>query len=358
MGKDYINKPFPWHSKSKLNEDGYCKWQYYDKYIAKNVTKRQRSSVEGTNMHMVFSMFFGDLKDKDILRFIDQESTVRIKNHPIRRFIYESCMIYVKPSERGNPAYKNVINNFATVETERFIQLCNRLTNKKDIVRFFKPLKTEQRWEVDSIKWFGTLDRIDVWIAPNGSKKIVVIDYKTGSIPSSVRNGPLNPLDQFSWKLPPNKMKEIHFYGIMYLIKAGWYLSEEVIDYLTNPEWWFYTKEGKTYAESKEIKKAYLKSLNTKKNNRWKMYNDSNRELKQGDIIVCIYYLGGDKPYKVMKEFKYASYRSAIVHSNDLRSRDYNKIFVDDPSYVFDEFVCENYKRCSRIEECKELCKE
>ncbi|KKM68961.1 hypothetical protein LCGC14_1455650 [marine sediment metagenome] len=357
MGKDYISKPFPWHSKSKIGEDGYCKWQYYDRYIMKHVSKKERPSVQGTNMHMVFSMFFGDLKDEEILSFIDKESTTKIKNHPIRRFIYERCMIYVKPSERGNPFYKNVIRNFAMVETERFIQLCNRLTTKKDIVRFFKPLKTEQRWEIPEIRWFGTLDRVDVYIAPNGAKKIVVVDYKTGNIPTAIRNGPKNPLNQFTWELSTPKMKELHFYGIMYLMKAGWQLSPEVIDYLTNPDWWFYTKEGKTLDESKEIKKEYLKSLNTKKNNRWKMYKDG-RELKQGDIILSIYYLGGDKPYKVMKEFNYRSYKSVIMHSNDLRSRDYNEIFVDHPSYVFNEFVCENYKKCSKIEECKEMCKD
>lgn len=357
MGKDYVTLTFPWHSKSKIGEDGYCKWQYYDKYIMKNVRRKNRSAVEGTNMHMVFSMFFGDLKEGDILPFLDVESTIRIKNHPIRRFIYERCMKYVKPTERGNPFYKNVINNFATIETERFIQLCNRLTVKKDIARYFKPLKTEQRWEISSIKWFGTLDRIDIYIAPNRAKKIVIIDYKTGGVPTAVRDGPKNPLDQFSWSLSSPKMKELHFYAIMYLIKAGWELSPEVIDYLTDPKWWFYTKDGKSYLESKEIKKKYLSSLNTRKGNRWRMYKDG-RELKQGDIIICIYYLGGDKPYKVMKEFNYRSYKSAIVHSNDLRSRDYNKIYVDHPSYVFDEFVCENYKKCSKVEDCKKLCEE
>ena len=357
MGKEYVNLPFPWHSKSKLGEDGYCKFQYWDRYIMKHIRKRERPSVEGTNMHTVFSMFFGDLKDEEILPFVDAESTTRIKNHPIRRFIYERCMLYVKPSERGYPFFKNIIRNFAMVETERFIQLCNRLTTKKDIVRFFKPLKVEQRFEIPLIKWFGTRDRVDIWIAPNGAKKIVIIDYKTGNIPTAIRKGPKNPLDQFSWALSSPKMKELHFYGISFLMQAGWQLSPEVIDYLTNPEWWFHTKEGKTLEESKEIKKEYLKSLNTKKNNRWKMYKDG-RELKQGDILLSIYYLGGDKPYKVMKEFNYKSYRAAIVHSNDLRSRDYNEIFVDHPSYVFDEFICENYKKCTRIEECKEMCKE
>jgi len=357
MGKDYITKDFPWHSKSKIGEDGYCKWQYYDRYIMKNTSKKVRSSVQGTNVHMVFSMFFGDLKDEDILPFVDVEATTRIKNHPIRRFIYERCMVYVKPSERTNPFYKNVLRNFAMVETERFIQLCNRLSNKKDIVRFFKPLQTEQRWEIPSIKWFGTLDRVDVYVAPNGAKKIVIIDYKSGTIPKAILAGPKNPLNQFTWELASPKMKELHFYGIMYLMKAGWQLSEEVIDYLINPEWWYYTKDEKTYDESKEIKKAYLKSLNTRKNNKWKMYKDG-RELKQGDIILCIYYLGGDKTYKVMKEFNYRTFKSVIVHSNDLRSRDYNQIWVDDPSYVFDEFVCENYKRCSKLKECKIACSE
>lgn len=357
MGKEYVNLPFPWQSKSKLGEDGYCKWQYYDRYVMKNVPKKRRDSVEGTNMHMVFSMFFGDLKYEDIEPFINAESTTKIKNHPIRRFIYEKCMRYVKPTERGNFFYKNIIENFALIEAQRFVELCNRVGNKKDIFRYFKPLYTEQRFEIESIKWFGTRDRVDIWIAPNGAKKIIIIDYKTGRVPTKIKEGPKNPLNHFSWSLPTSKMEELHFYGLTFLMQAGWQLSPEVIDFLTNEEWWFYTKDNMTYDESKEYKKAYLKSLNTKKNNRWKIYKDE-REFKQGDIIVCIYYLGGDKPYKVMKEFNYRSYAAVIRHSNDLRSRHYNNVFVDHPSYVFDEFVCENYKRCGRVEECKEMCKE
>jgi len=172
-------------------------------------------------------------------------------------------MKYVKPTERGNPYYQNVIRNFATVETERFIELCNRLTSKKEICHFFKPLKTEQRWEIDSVKWHGTLDRIDVFVAPNGSKKIIIIDYKTGKVPNTIKKGLKNPLNKFSWDLSTSKTRELHFYGIMFLIKAGWQLSPEVIDFLTNEKWWFYTKDNLTYTESKELKKNYLKTLNT-----------------------------------------------------------------------------------------------
>jgi len=352
MGKDYVELGFPWHSKSKLNSDDYCKYEYYDKHILKNPTVKQRSAVEGTNMHMVFSMFFNDLKEEDIMPFIDMESTVQIKNHPFKDFVYKICMEYVKPSERGHPYYINIINNFATLETQRFIELCNRLTNKKEICYYFTPLKTEERYEIDLVKWYGTWDRIDIMIAPNASKKIMIIDYKTGNVPTKIKEGPRNPSDQFTWNLASNKMLELHFYGIGYLLKAGWQLSEEVIDFLMNPKWWFYTKDNMTYEESKEFKKSYLKSLNTNKNNRWKMHKDG-RELKQGDIILCIYYLGGDRPYKVMKEFNTTSYGAVIRASNDLRSRDYNQIYVDKPDYVFNEFVCSNYKRCSRVEECK-----
>jgi len=56
-----------------------------------------------------------------------------------------------------------------------------------------------------------------------------------------------------------------------------------------------------------------------------------------------------------MKEFNYTSYGGVIRYSNDLRSRDYNEVYVDKPDYIFDEFVCDNYKRCTRVEECKEL---
>ena len=108
MGKNYISLPFPWHSKSKLGDDGYCKFQYYDRYIMKNVPKKQRNAVEGTNMHMVFSMFFSEIKYEEVEPFITAEATSKIKNHPFKRFIYETCMKYVKPSERGNFFYKKI----------------------------------------------------------------------------------------------------------------------------------------------------------------------------------------------------------------------------------------------------------
>jgi len=358
MGKDYINMPFPWHSKSKLGEDSYCKFQYYDRYIMKNVPKKKRrDAIEGTNMHMVFSMFFSDLKYDEVKPFMDAEIPTKLVNHPFKTFIYQKCMRYVKPSERSNFFYQNIITNFSLIEVERFVKLCNRLSNKKEIFKYFKPLYTEQRFEIPSIKWFGTRDRVDIWIAPNGARKIVIIDYKTGRVPTKIKAGPSNPLNQFTWSLPSSKMQELHFYGLTFLLQAGWQLSPEVIEFLIDKDWWFYEKDNMTYAEVKEVKKKYLKSLNTKKNNRWKLYKDE-REFKQGDILLCIYYIGGDKPYKVMKEFNYRSYGAVIRHSNDLRSRDFNEIWVDKPDYVFDEFVCDNYKRCGRVEECKARCEQ
>ena len=354
MGKDYIDLPFPWQSKSKLNEDSYCEWQYYDHYIMKNPQHKGRDAIEGTNMHMVLSNFFNYLNEEDIEPFYNVDLTIGIRTHPLRRFIYERCMEYVKPSERGHPFYKNVINNFATAETERFIELRSRVSSKKEILQYYKPLLTEQRWEIDLIKWHGTLDRVDIVVAPNGTKKIMIVDYKTGRVPSSILKGPRNPIDQFSWELSTEKMKELHFYGIMYLLRAGWTLSNEVVEFLTDPKWWFYTKDNLSYEESKKVKDDYVKSLNSKKDNRWKIYKE-NRELKQGDIILCIYYLGGDKPYKVMKEFNYRSYKSVLMQSNDRRSKDYNKKWVDHPKYVFNEFVCSNYKRCQLVEKCKEM---
>ena len=51
-------------------------------------------------------------------------------------------MEYVKESQRGYGKYKLIISNFATVETERWVDLCNILSVKADIFKYFKPIPT------------------------------------------------------------------------------------------------------------------------------------------------------------------------------------------------------------------------
>lgn len=344
--------PFPWISKSKLKLDNYCKFEYYDRHVLHNYPPKKLVAIEGSNIHMVFSRFFGGLK-RDEVKLYYHLPRQDIQYHPFRKFIYEKCMTYVHPKQRANPVYRNLIRNFATAEAERWVELNDTFTNTQEIFRYFVPVVIEKRLENDTIFIFGTLDRAHIEIFPPGIKKMVIIDYKSGNVPKDILNGP-DPMNQFSWKLPPAFMKEMHFYAIQYLLGSGWKMPEEIIEFLTNEVWWFTHKGDLSYKASKKIKSEYLTSLNTKKDNKFKMYKGA-KTLEQGEIIIGIYFLGRKKPYKVIKEFNYRSYRAVLMHINDLRSREFNQMYVKHPKYVFNEKVCKDYKRCSNVVKCKEM---
>jgi len=351
MGK-YKNMSFPWISKSKLKLDDYCKFEYYDRHVLKNIPPKKLDAVEGSNIHMVFAKFFGDLKREEVEPYFNLPQQ-DIQYHPFRKFIYERCMYYVHPEQRGNPVYKNLIRNFATAETERWVELNDILDNKDEIFKYFRPILIEKRLEEETIFIYGTIDRADIGIFPPKIKKIIITDYKSGNVPRDILDGP-DPMKQFSWKLPSRLMKEMHFYVIEYLLKSGWKMHDELIEFLIDEKWWFTHKSNLSYQQSKKIKTQYLSSLNTKKNNRFKLYKGS-KVLEKGDVIICVYFLGGKKPYKAMKEFNYRSYKAVLMHINDLRSREFNQMYVTHPKFVFDEKVCSEYKRCSNVEKCRAM---
>lgn len=366
MGK-YKRMPPPWISKSKLNKDDWCGFDYYEHYVLQIYTKT-RLSVEGTNMHMVLHRFFKKLKMEDLIEpeeryqkllgegktFFDVDKNIPIDRQPFRRFIYEMCMKHVPPKHRGYPKYKLILSNFATIECERWIKLNDMSKNKEEILKYFKPILLEQRFEFEKYYLFGTIDRVDVEILPNKTRKILIIDYKTGKVPPDIQAGLQKPLNQYSWKLGSDKMKELHFYGLIYLFYNEWELKDELNHFLLSDEWLRTKIDSKNYIATKELKKEHYKSLGAKKA---RIYKDG-KTLKKGDILVCVYYLGGDKPYKVVKEFNYTSFGTLIKHINDLRSREKHNMYITDPRLVFDEIVCEKYKGCSKFEHCKELVEE
>jgi len=314
----YKKLPFPWVSKSKLKTYDYCPYLYYRQYVEGLPSTKRRDAIEGTNMHMVFAKFFGGLIKEDVIPFYNIDVCTPIGRHPFRRFVYERCMEYVKESQRGYGKYKLLISNFATVEATRWVELCSVLANKNDILKYFKPILLEKRLENKSSNLFGTVDRVDILIMPDRTRRIMLIDYKTGHVPKSVREG-RDPAKRYSWRIPTAYMKEMHFYALF-------------------------------QAESKKLKSDYLGKLNKEK--KYRPFKPG-KVLKGGDIIISIYFLGGEKPYKVEKEFSYRSYKALLLAINELRSRVYNERYALSPEFCFDKDIC-NIKNCSNLTKCME----
>lgn len=342
----YKHMPFPWVAKSKIKARDYCNYSFYLKYVKKEHEEKREDAVEGTNLHMVFANFYRHLKPEHVFREEYLQQTKDLHYHPMRRFIYDACMKFVKPNHRSWGKYKNILSNFATIETQRWLRLNTLLTNKQEIFECFKPLHIEKRLEHEDTHLFGTIDRINIEVMPDRTKKIAIYDYKTGTVPKAIREHK-DIGKMFDWNLRSDLMKEIHFYGLLYLLSSGWNVTTEVVDFLNNPDWWHIKKDNKSYKESRKIKGKYLTSLQ----NKYKIFKEG-KILKKGDILVGFYYLNGDKGYRPVKEYNYASHKGVLLAVNDLRSVQYNNYYVKHPVFVFDSDVC-GYKNCHRIPKCK-----
>ena len=337
---------FPWVSKSKLKARDYCDYSYYLRYVKKEKQPKREDAVRGTNLHMVFANFYKNLKPEHVFKEEYLEQATDLQYHPMRRFIYEASMKFVKPNHRHWGKYKNIISNFATIETQRWLRLNSLLTNRDEIFQCFKPIAIEKRLEHEGTHMFGTIDRINIEVMPDRTKKIAIYDYKTGTVPKGVRDHK-DMGKMFDWDLRPDLMKEIHFYGLLYLLCGGWQLSSEVIDFLNNEEWWYIKKDDMSYKQSLKEKGKYLTSLGKK----YKLFKEG-KVLKKGDIIVGFYYLNGETGYRPIKEYGYPSHKSVIQALNDQRSIEHNHYYVKHPAFVFNRDVC-GYKKCHRIELCQ-----
>lgn len=348
--KEYKDMPFPWVSKSKIKTRAFCGYSFWLQYIKHEKRMKRADAVEGTNMHMVFAKFFQEIQQKHMFKNEFCDVLTPIQRHPLRRFIYETCMRWVKPDQRKFDKYKNILRNFATIETKRWLYLNVELRGRRDeIFSLFKPLHIEKRLNNELTHMFGTIDRVNIELLPDHNKKICVYDYKTGNVPISVQRHVSDTLRPYDWKLPPASMLEIHFYGLLYLLEAGWQLSDEVLDFINNPDWWYVKKDGKSYKQTLADKKKYLTSLGKK----YKIFKPG-KVFKQGDILVGYYFLNGEKAYKPIKEFNYSSYKTVLANINDLRTIQYNNYYVKHPRYIFNKDVCVNFKKCDRAKQCEE----
>lgn len=352
MVNPYKSMPKPWLSKSKLITYDYCPYDFYQQYELKKPKTKHIKAIEGTNMHMVFAKFFEQIQPKHIFKDEYTDSRTQIRKHPFRRFIYDICMRFVKPEQREYGKYKNIISNFATIETQRFLRLNRIIRNQDKIFEYFRPLYIEKRLEYEPLKLFGTIDRVNAMIMNDGSVKVAIFDYKTGNVPKSILKHKEDTLDIFDWDLPTSKMKEIHFYALLYSLMSGYTVSDELREFLTQPEWFFLKKGGRNYKETQKYKKDYLTSLGDK----YKPKKEG-KALEKDTFVVGYYFLNGaekigrdyiPKAYRPIKQINYNSMKSVYLLINEVRSIWHNNHFIKHP---LGKEVCQ-WMRCHSFFNC------
>lgn len=349
--KEYKKKPFPYISKSKLGDMKYCLYSYYVNRVLGEKEEDRDDAVEGSNLHMVFNNFYKTTKqlfeEKPEILFSEEmtDQKKELDYHPFRRFVYEGCMKFVKPDHRDWNKYKSIITYFATIETRRWLRLNSLLTNRREIMDCFLPIKVEEEIDIPGLHLNGTIDRIGVEVLPGGRKKICIYEYKTGSVPKVVRER-VDDGNYLGWKIPTYASKEIHFYALLYLLAAGWNVSEEIFDFLENEDWWYLKSDDKSYSDVKDFKRKYLTKLGKK----YKIFKEG-KVLNANDFLVCYYYLNGG--YRPIKTLSYASLKGVYGDINEYRSMEHNKAYTTHPRFVFNEFACER-KKCGRLDKCRE----
>lgn len=348
-------KQFPYTSKSKIGDLDYCKYSFYLDRIKGEREPKREDAVEGTNLHMVFDNFYKKFnsifnKHKDVL-FSDEmtDNSTRLEMHPFRQFVYEACMKYVKPEHRTWDKYKSIITYFATIETKNWLRLNTLFNNKIEIKDCFLPLAVEKKIEIKELHLEGIIDRIGIEVLPGGVKRVAIYEYKTGSVPKSVRTH-IDTGNYLGWKLPTYASKEIHFYALLYLLKTGWTVTDEIKDFLESEDWWFVKKNGMSYKDTLSYKKDYVTNLQKK----YRLFKQG-KALKASDIVVGYYYLNGG--YKAIKKFSYASLKGVYRSINDYRSIIHNKFYTTHPRFVFNEWGCEA-KNCGRFDDCRKKMEE
>jgi len=344
---EYRYHEWPWISKSKIKALRYCDFNFYDEYFAPKKESKHLGvkPIVGTNTHLVMSLYFKYFDPTVGFRYISTDTPV--KQHPFKRYVYDICMGLIPAKERDYSIYKYIYSNFAEVETKHWLYL-NGIPDftKNQILKTYIPKVNEEFIDDPLLFNYGTLDRVSEMDDGKGNIIDYIFDYKTGNVPNSIKEGTKHN-DPFSWKLPSRFSTEMHFYCLLYLRKQGCTPSEEVVDFLTKPEFLTVKENDDDWKIHRKEKRDYLKTIDCT------LYYPDGEEVKNGDLGFRIMFFGDKEPYVPIKKFKYNSLRSTYVWINITRSIWLHKRFVTRPKYVV-----QRCQHCSKEKRCRETLQE
>lgn len=321
---EYVSRPFPWVSKSKIKTYKFCPYCFYLSKILKEKGELGLKTKAGTNTHLIFSNIFRLFDIEYVIENIDLNYTDPIRKNELTNYVYGLCMDQVPKHDRSNQYLRRIFWKFSIYEAGHFYYLYDLFNgNKFKIWEYFKPQGIEEYIEVPQIKIFGTLDRRSITVDKNLNKKTFIADYKTGHIPKeSIESG----------SLPTTFNKELHFYMLLHLIKnEGYRLSEKVVKFLNDDLYyengqWREFKLGKTKEEDKKLRRAQKKYL-TSLGDDYRLFKIDEKGRKkifpykncEAGIIFFTIELEPKNPVVVKRNFSYTSYKAVLNDINYIR---------------------------------------
>ena len=322
----YTFRRLPWYSKSTVISYRFCPHLFYLRYILGEVIDVGISAETGTNMHAVYDRFFDVINIEKLVKIpINYEEELKLSR--VYEFMYKTAMELIPVTSREYEVYKRLVNTFALLEAKHWISLNEKYNGSYNkIYKYFMPVEREVYVEAPIVMLFGTIDRINNH-EENGVQLKEIYDYKTGHIPKSVLNGIQKPGDEYSWVLPTEKNFELHYYLVINLLRKGYRLHPDIVEYITNPK---YFVEG---TKIPKVKDYFFDKAGE--------YYDYKKHYRLGII-----YLNSNMPYVPKKIPLKRSMTSVFTWLNKLRTLVHqNAVFPKEPNF----WKCRN---CSLIDRC------
>lgn len=369
----YRYRELPWISKSKVKAfEFFCPYLFYITHILKEKEDKLSKRADiGTDSHMIFSMFWRELDVEFLFNELVIDPVIPLEDNPVTLYFYGLCMTIIPEYDRDVLVLQRIFWKFALLHASRFLYLYQLFNgNNKKVWKYFRPVMNEDFYMNQDFEIYGTIDTAFIDINQDGREVLYIADYKTGNIPADVLKGRTHKLSEYTIKLPPKLMFEIHFYGLLVLLDKGWSFRDERVrrfvlydEYEEDGEW---KKFGLALTKKEHIKlnkrkKKYL----TKIKPRLKKFDTMKArvvEIEHGDLELGIIFLSGNKeikePVVVKKPLNYTSVTTVLVKINNLRQawyyRNYDEYYLVREMKNQPEYSIYRCPLCSRNEKCLE----
>jgi len=357
----YKYMPLPWISKSRYRSWRYCQYNFYLDELEHVAPKPIDQEMEhkgtiGTNMHLVFHEFFNQVKEQ---RLIDNFMRIGVEHNPKDSSLFYAffalCQDIIPKEARGVVEYSKILSNFCEFQVQNWIYITeNMVPTKKNYIKYWFPVRMEAFLRDPIREYYGTADAI--YRNPNfanDKKPYIIMDYKTGHTPASVRK--FQGMNPFSVSLPTSKLEELHFYA--WLVAEGKYISKGTLWYLMDWEECegFRRRIKKNHIVLPPKVKPPLVESGTWKVGRKgvKYWREEFPDVKSyKDVIVAMVFLGDDDVYVASKKTGARTMNNIHMYSDQLREH-YAEHGMDESAYErkTNTYACD---RCFQSATCSE----